>query len=1165
MFKRKVKFYAVWLIACLMSATFILFFSCDEQKEEQSIAYEQINGYTLVLNEYFIPNENKVLKVIDPKGKEANFVSNPFIPTMAGVYQIVYQDKTEILNVLLKSDSLTFELNDYLLNEYAAGNTIKIPSVTIKDDYKTYSKYDVSVKRGGETINDFKSVMADTEISIELSDAGEYAIEYVCVDGFGQQKIKTVNFKVIDEPTIIYDSLANTFSYGETVDFGKPFGFYKGERYDVEISVKDSSQRTETTPDGKYVFKQTGEHTVFYQCNIGGQNIEKTETVNVVYSVKNVSCTENGNIGVHNVLPNYSKEEGYGALVIGSSDFTFNYEPVVDLNGLTKNNNLISFLPYSDQNSKLTDIILTLTDIYDENNSLTFYWYAKENWGKTHSYITVKRPNNTYGRSNEDSTVAEVAKGDVRPEGAVLYECSFFGYETNSSAMFSIQYDITENALYCNVRGEQWKVLDIDDDPAIEFKDRFYGFTTGEVYLSVKTINNSNAGIYITELAGKSFGGETINVGDYRNDYLVFEKYKPELPVGQVDFVYPIPQVKTVRNGSSVADFDVYVELNGERQSFENDIFIPRHAGDYVIVWAGSYKGFEIEKRKNFTVVQDLGEITVNLVDPAPVRAGDSYKLPEFTVSGINGEYKTTVTVKDDNRVFEQDMFGEYVLNTAADTVTVEIRVEDLELIGRKATINKTIPIIKETYLTFKGEIPKSVRAGANLKFTDFTVTNMGSEQSLVKKIIVNEDTPNERILNISDIYEVPDLSEITVRFVAGIGTLYESDKTRYTYTVKVISEDADERELFDVAPSTDIELEDEGLNFIASENGKVFTMPYSLPTNDLLIKFSLKTDETDFALLKFVFTDSVRQDKQVVISIFDILGDGYANMNISGDGTNYKLKYSINKEFYDFSFILSGYDREILDSAGDVAARISCFSDGTVFNGFSGKLAYLDVEFDGVTDASRFVLSQIANQKFGKGLISFQKKDNDNSGPVIFSDQRADEISAELNSEVKVPEFYAKDVLQAVFEITGSLISPKGEKIKKDVSAELLKSFTVSEYGTYKLVFTAVDQLGNKTEKTIFINVKDNIAPVITVDSAYKTQYSVGDKITVASATATDNYTQGIKIVVLIKDPTSRYTLISTGEEIKLNKTGSYKIVYRAEDEYHNIAIKEYAFIVKS
>ena len=1168
--KRKllIKILSVAFVIC----TFLGLVACQKEQpshvEEPKAQYEQINGYTLVLNEYYIPNADKVVKIIDPMGSEVNFSKNPFIPTAVGEYQIVYENKTEKLTVLVKSESITFETTENLASEYVAGNTLRIPSVTIKDDFKSYTVYSITVKNNGQIVLEQGNLNANVEVFVELINSGKYEIEYSCIDGFGQLKSKIVEFNVVDEPVIIYSELADCFSYGDSVDFGTPYGFYKGEKYSVEISLITPSEQEKTLSNGTYEFTEAGEYEVVYSCEIDGKQLSVNKNFSVNYTAKNIANASNGDIVVNTSLPEYSKVKGDAVLVKGLSNFTFNYEPIINLNQFDKNDNLISFVPYSDNNTSFSEMVLTLTDIYDENNSLTFYWYAKEHWGIGHSYLALKRPNGDYGLSNETSSGAMEVYGKIRPEGAVIYEGSFFGKQNGSSAIFNLQYDITENKAYCVVQGNQWLLIDADDEPEIAFEDRFYGFTTGEVYLSVKTLNNSNAGIYITEIAGKSFGAKALNPNDYQDQFAFLSKTEEQLPVGEVNLAYPIPQISVSDNCVEKIDFKAEVFYQGVKQNFEsNGKFIPKQSGTYSVIYQGIYNGFSIEKTVNFEIVNELAEITVDFPQQETVVSGDTYKVPDFVVSGIS-DYETLVTIKDTNQTFEKNMFGEFVLNTN-ENVIVEIVVKDKQLPDRIKTFEYEIPLINKTVLELSGEMPKNVRAGSRVILPDFTVYNNSTTQSLDKQIIINKGQASETVLTDTFVYEVPkNLSNITVTFVGGFGTEYQSDLTRYTYNVKVISENADISELLDIDSQSTAKLIDgeNGLSITTKKSGKLFEMPYSLPTTELLVRFALRASKINYSAIKIVLTDSNRQDKQVVLTISDTSNEK-ANLKVNNDSTIYQLKYSTNGDLYDFSLIINQKEKSVLNFSGKTVAKINYFTDGTVFNGFSNKLAYLSVELENVNAfrTSEFIVNEIGNQQFGYYMSAFGKKDNDNNGPIIFSDLTANTMEAEYGSTLILPEFFAKDVLQTSSSLTLTVVDPATVTILKNVSASSVDSIKLDKYGKYNLVYTAKDSLGNKTEKRITITVKDRILPTIEVVGSYKTEYELGSSITVSNAIASDNNYTDVSVTVLLVNSTGVITKVEFGEKIELNREGSYKLIYRAEDGDYNVKTVEYEFEVKA
>ena len=63
--------------------------------------------------------------------------------------------------------------------------------------------------------------------------------------------------------------------------------------------------------------------------------------------------------------------------------------------------------------------------------------------------------------------------------------------------------------------------------------------------------------------------------------------------------------------------------------------------------------------------------------------------------------------------------------------------------------------------------------------------------------------------------------------------------------------------------------------------------------------------------------------------------------------------------------------------------------------------------------------------------------------------------------------------------------------------------TFKITEYGRYKIYYYAEDLFGNyvKIPKTVFVN--DDSAPEVTLDKMEKTEYKVGDIVTVCIVTS--------------------------------------------------------------
>lgn len=244
----------------------------------------------------------------------------------------------------------------------------------------------------------------------------------------------------------------------------------------------------------------------------------------------------------------------------------------------------------------------------------------------------------------------------------------------------------------------------------------------------------------------------------------------------------------------------------------------------------------------------------------------------------------------------------------------------------------------------------------------------------------------------------------------------------------------------------------------------------------------------------------------------------------------------------------------------------------GSDFAGFSGGV-YMTLSFEGVTGKSELAITRLCNQPMGH-------KDSaavDSTEPVVV-------ITSQLNSRLamgetfQIPSFAAYDVFSNVKETSVSVELPDGTEATED--------FTITQYGRYKITFTAKDSNDNKvkTSKNVFVN--DDIAPQLQVAELEKTSYKKGSVVTFPTYTASDNL-EVCYVDVILRLPNSETRLLThdaAGEityaltdaslypasfrndqvSFKAEQVGTYVLRYVAYDDQFNKTVEELTFTVK-
>ena len=232
----------------------------------------------------------------------------------------------------------------------------------------------------------------------------------------------------------------------------------------------------------------------------------------------------------------------------------------------------------------------------------------------------------------------------------------------------------------------------------------------------------------------------------------------------------------------------------------------------------------------------------------------------------------------------------------------------------------------------------------------------------------------------------------------------------------------------------------------------------------------------------------------------------------------------------------------------------------GSVFKGFESGLVYVSFVFHGVQGETQFKLFTLGNQAFN----TFAYNRGDRKGPMLsFGEEIAVVTEVKLGTTYEINHCQAFDVLQGKSAVTVSVSSPSGNWIYQDASLNKPLSFKADEYGYWRITYTAIDAYGNKETKLVQVYVLDEVAPQLSVDSqGFKTEYKVGEAVTVPQATFSDNQ-DGYTAKVYVLTPWGSMEFVELGEVFTPNKAGKYTIVYYVRDVDNNVTRSSLTFVV--
>ena len=168
------------------------------------------------------------------------------------------------------------------------------------------------------------------------------------------------------------------------------------------------------------------------------------------------------------------------------------------------------------------------------------------------------------------------------------------------------------------------------------------------------------------------------------------------------------------------------------------------------------------------------------------------------------------------------------------------------------------------------------------------------------------------------------------------------------------------------------------------------------------------------------------------------------------------------------------------------------------------------------------------------------------------------------VNETIVLPQAVGFDVLSGErCSVYITVYSPNGIVLDKVLLNKAI-DLTLTEYGAWTFAFETVDSQRNRNYKEETILVKDDILPIITTSDLSITEAKVGDVIDVPIVVATDNVAgKEIACYALVRNPDMQYAVVQDGK-VKVDKKGTWLIIYYARDSEGNMTTKEFSISVK-
>ena len=1104
--------------------------------------------YALRGRKFSVPDYGNLSEVVDPSGDVVTVTDGRFKAVYEGDYVIKYKSGLSVLKVYKTAPKVLVELSGELPVGMNEGEILYLPEAVGKSEIKDYDEYVVRFTLGSET----SEVSGDNK-KFMFEKSGSWSVNYVFTDVFGLETVYSSTVTVTNDPVIVLQNFAEEIAFGESISLEETYGYYGGALYECGAELSDKIGKTEISGN-VFTPRIDGESVLTFSADINGKTIKRSVSINVLYKTESLFTGSGVSVKENVSYPSGANVDKTGVLLKGNSGAVTTYAKTLDLKKLSETKtNIIEFQPYGKKAGAISQVRITLTDVYDETNNLSVYWWLNP-WNDHLSYMLVEYDDISVAISNESSD-----KGVVRNTyGAVVYH-NFTNVYNKNCVPFNFRYDYDELTVYSaiNKNTPNYKVLDADNTDELKNWKPFGGFNGAEVYLGAEFVVSDGGGIVVSEIGGKKLNESSTD--DFKNDGAIQVTKEGGVETGVVGYGYKLPVATgydvvfgniDVERSLEVSDGGIYRSVTATDGMLKGDVFTPKNSGKYRAVFSGRDNfGKDIVKYYEFEVVSTPNDITIEPNAPEILSARDDFVLPAATVSGGTGTIETKYEISYEGAIVSA-VPGDRVILNGKGNVKVKIVVTD-EL-GFVKMISYTVKVDMNKKFFVCENLPAAYKAGETvtlpeIKILDYSKYGESGFEKLAELYIGG--------VKVSGSYTVPQNAtsvEITAK--------NENGSFTEIYTIAVIPAKSTDISDALLLSGTDVAKEffETGLTFSSASDFSIKT-PYAVPFYDFTAKLTFLEDSLNFSSVTVEIISAKNPEEKVTLA-FSSIKSGKAKLKL-GEKT-----YTVLLESGTFNS-LSAYNGRKYDSlaiafslngavriGGSEAAEITSFDSGRNFSGFDGGNVYMTIKAFGVKSQSSVIVNYIGNQSFN----SYTKSGDDAPAIVGFTSDLKSEY--EKDETFVMQEICFGDVLSGKAEATLTVKAPNGKVLLNGVKPEAGIEIKLETYGYYQLVFELTDGAYNISKKTFRLYVADKTAPVIEM-SGVKQSYKIGENFVVPDVSVTDDKSaldddfDPLTVYLYLKNADGRLVKVNAGESVKLSAAGEWKFIVYAFDGSMNIS----------
>lgn len=959
------------------------------------------------------------------------------------------------------------------------------------------------------------------------------------------------NITTFAQDSVLYGGeIQNIYLLGESITVPSSQITYNGLTRDSDFYIQK--------PSG-YVYKRNGitldeigEYTVQFTAQFGKKNVSKYRTFTVVKNLFEVDGTSSAEYGVSPVATDTSA--GIVVSLKNGDTFTYN-KPLILEEGLQS----IFSLFVTPSESGIYDarfIYVTLTDIYDEENYVTFALQCSEGtaeWGVRMVFVAAGSSKQLLSGWEDAEEKTILHQGN---NWGTAVARSMHGYDIPS--VIDVELDYTDKIVYSCGK----YIIDFDDPTC--FAELWEGFSQNKAILTIKAGQYRSVALdfVITEIMDEDL--QYPYDIDTTAPQITIINDNTGVPNGLKNVQYKVFDYTSSDDRDTDIDVSVRVFKNYYSSTkYEIDVingyFTPSTQGEYFIEYTAKdtfgNKAVEIVNVKVLNERTDTFNIEVQQGN-TETSAGTEFIVASYSVSGNIGQTNVFIVATGDNAQyivedgkFTPEYAGSYTIRYICQDYVGQ--TEDSYIIN---VTNGIAPIIQG-----EAKLEKYMLKNCFYKLPQLIAIDYSNGSPKTVPVVISSTNADVVVDGFNIKLGVTGTAGDTViKYTATVGGVSVTREYDVTFVDVGFGAELNLSKYF-IGSDVESTIKSDHLELKTYSNSSVEFVK-NINSNFAIIA-DIDSQKNDFQGFEITITSAKNKSQSISMKVQKSASASNKSLFCLNDGAWHQTEgsfYGLGQKKIRVSFDSRASKLLIGDS---LILKIGTYQDGEGFAGFDGKEVNLKISFYGVTSESVIKIYSINGQPFENISIDIIK-------PQIQINEYISKIY-KLGSVIALADITALDILDPNITFTLKVVGPIGTTLEdttglllNNVSAYNKYNILLSEYGDYTISYRAVDSNNRTTTHTYSVSVVDEISPVLTVSGDIPLSVQKGEIIKLPEISATDNLSENVSIYLYLAKPNGEIVRLTTNN-FKLISVGKYILKIIAFDNQGNSVFLNYEITV--